>query len=89
MSSRLSRIARPDRPRKGLTTRGTKPGPAQQVKRMARGTGLFRLTADHDLSTADKTCRTCKGQGTIKSDLAQQGRSVLLACKCVSVKHID
>jgi len=95
MSSKLSRIANPDKQRHGprvgtkynkQTGSGFEKGPAQQTKNNAQGNGLFRLTDKHDLSTANKKCKTCKGHGTIKSDLAENGRSMLLACKCVEMK---
>jgi hypothetical protein len=96
MSSRLSKIAKPNRRRKGLNTRGDVPGFAQmptmvQKAHMDRhGQGGFRTkTDDHDMERADKGCRICHGTGAIKTAYVdtKSNRAACLVCSCVPMKE--
>ena len=104
MSSSLRRIQKKlsDTRRKGLTTRGRKPG-GGAPPRVAGYTGhpkhdSIPIGPQHDMKKADPKCKRCRGSGAIASVygnneyLAKGKRSdacVYYACRCVPIKEVE
>jgi hypothetical protein len=92
MSSTLRKIQKQKsgKKRKGLTSRGKTPGPAQTPKKpdtntRARG---FRILKDHDLTAAKPSCGHCHGTGSpgnhvIGYDNQKRAVARRLVCSCV------
>lgn len=96
MSSSIRKIATRNKTRKGLNSRGKRPGlpytPSRSKYAGPRRPQLSKLNDKHDLSKADKDCRTCHGTGVVVTPYAirvegNKRQSLRLACGCVPLKE--